>query len=61
MPEDVKTPLQSAMACGCDPGANYIAPFCWLHKPHDVPAAAAPESIARFASGLQLDDDEEFT
>lgn len=50
---------KSALTCGCDPGINYIAPFCWKHKPRNLPPASAPESIARSASGLQLDDKED--
>jgi len=23
---------QSAQSCGCDPGANYVSPNCWIHK-----------------------------
>jgi hypothetical protein len=43
---------ESAQPCGCDPGAKWVCEYHRRAEPVKV-------GIGRFASGLQLDDEEE--
>lgn len=50
---ECSTSKESAMPCGCDPGAKYISPFCEKHK-HPIKS-----NVQQFACGLQLEDEDE--
>jgi hypothetical protein len=61
---------QSARPCGCDPGANWVCLVCQIKQsltsldanapvaPLSEKAVVGPQSIARFACGLGVDDDD---